>query len=127
MIKTENADEKEHSGPLSPQRKKRRKKMQQRSGFSKKTTQLLQVDIMHIIHYALSRLTWDEAKHSVFFLEALYGLNPPPIVKAGLRKIYRKFGRKLYGPVVKTSKVVMEQPIIKGAINSIKNNKNVNL
>ncbi len=120
-------DEKEHSRPLPPQSKKGRKKKQQRLGFREKTNQLLQVDIIWIIQYALSRLTWEEAKHWVFFLEALYGLNPPPIVKAGLRKIYRKFGRKIYGPVVKTRKVVMEKAVIKGAINSIRNNKNVKL
>lgn len=119
-------DEKEQSRPLSPQKKGKRKKLQ-RSEYKGNSYQLLQVDIMLIIQYALSRLTWGEARHCVCFLEAYFGLNPPPVVKEGLRKIYRKFGRKIYGPVVKTKKVVMEKPIIKGAINSIRNNKNVNL
>lgn len=41
-------------------------------------------------------------------MKTVFGMNPPPSVKASIRRIKRKFGRKFYRQVIKAKKVVMK-------------------
>lgn len=96
-------------------RKSRCEKVQEYS-ISVKTLEQLGMDCM----------TWGEAKHYVDLMEKVFGMNPPPFVKASIRRIKRKFRKKSYHQVIMTKKVVMKYNHLE-AMNKITKNKHVRL
>ena len=76
--------------------------------------------------YILSRITWEEAKPLVDFLEKVYGMFPPKKVSELIEKILRKFDQKLYGRDIKTGKVVFPNAKF-DSMNKITGNKRVNV
>lgn len=86
----------------------------------------LSITIEMIEAYCISRLTWEEAKPFVDFLEKVYGFIPPPKVKASIRRIYQKFDHKIHGKSIIAKKVDIGHAKI-GAMNKFTRNKQINL
>ena len=84
------------------------------------------INLSDVESYCMKQLTWEEAKPIVDMIEKIYGIDPPPNVKKTIRRIKRKFYRKIYGKAFKVKKVVMKAVKI-GAWNKITKNRNVNI
>lgn len=111
-------DEQEELRPLPPSKRKKR----QRHIFK----ETLDISIEMIEKYCLSRLTWEEAKPFVDFLEKTYGLFPPKKVRDVIERINRHFDGKLFGKAIKAKQVIMKTAHFK-SMNHITRNKHVNL
>ena len=76
--------------------------------------------------YCLTRVTWEEVSPIINMIELVYGIDPPPCVKAFIKRIKRKFKKAIYGKtIVKTQQVVMNRNTIE-AMTKVTHNKNVN-
>lgn len=88
--------------------------------------QVLSISVKTLENICLDCVTWEEAKPYVDLLEKVFGMDPPSLVKAVIKKIKRRFGRKPYSQLIKTRKVVMRNNRLE-AMNKITNNKHVSI
>ena len=76
-------DEHEHVEPL-PQSERGK-------GLSKayyaQTNQKINIELDVIIDYCMECVTWEEAKPLISMIEAVFGINAPPVVKNGILKV----------------------------------------
>lgn len=89
-------------------------------------TKTFSISVKTLERISLDCMTWEEAKPLVDLMEKVFGMNPPPTVKASIRRIKRKFRMKFHQQVIKTKKVVMKNNRLE-AMNKITNNKHVSL
>ena len=101
-----------------------RKNLRRKHKYGK--SQLLSISVKTLEKICLDCVTWEEAKPHVDLLEKVFGMDPPPLVKAVIKKIKRRFGRKPYSQLIKTNKVVMKNNRLE-AMNKITNNKHVSV
>ena len=88
--------------------------------------QAFSISVKTLERISLDCMTWEEAKPQVDLMEKVFGMNPPPSVKASIKRIKRKFYKKFHHQVIKTRKVVMRHNRLE-AMNKITNNKHVNI
>jgi hypothetical protein len=94
---------------------------------NKKNTCTSKLSFTKIETYCLTRVTWDEVSPIINMIELLYGIDPPPSIKAFVRRVKRKFRITIYGKtIVKTQQVVMNRNTIE-AMTKVANNRNVNI
>lgn len=95
-----NADleEQEHVGPLSQSGKRKRKRLKR--VYNAITNQKIIIEVDMIIDYCMECVTWEEAKPLINLLEAVFGINAPPVVKKGITKVKKKFADLIHGPSI---------------------------
>ncbi len=111
------ADEK---GSLNPQPRKKkwlRKK--------KQNPELILI-IKDVENYCRNCVEWSEVKPILIMLEFLCSQDNPELWIV-IERIKKDFRERLYGNNIKTDKIVMNRPYIKGPLNSFKNNKRIDL
>lgn len=91
-----------------------------------KNAQVPSISVKTLEKISLDCVTWEEAKPHVDLLEKAFGMNPPPSVKAAIKRIKRHFCKKLYRQVIKAKMVVMKNNRLE-AMNKITNNKHVSI
>lgn len=106
---------------LKPQGKKN---LRRKPKYGK--AQRFSISVKTLERIGLDCMTWGEAKPLVDLMEKVFGMNPPPLVKAVIKRIKHKFGRKPYSQMIKTRKVVMKNNRLE-ALNKITNNRHVSV
>ncbi len=101
-----------------------RKNLRRKHKYGK--SQLLSISVKTLVKICLECVTWEEAKPLVDLMEKVFGMDPPPLVKAVIKNIKRRFGRKPYSQLIKSKKVVMKNNRLE-AMNKITNNKHVSV
>ncbi len=114
------ADEK---GSLNPQPRNKKKKWLRK----KKQNPELILIIKDVENYCRSCVEWSEVKPILIMLEFLYLRDGPEELWIVIKRIRKEFMGRLYGNHIKTDKIVMNRPYIKGPLNSFKNNKRIDL
>ena len=122
MVNNENGEMPENL--MAPQVGTEKKNLRQYTNNYKAKPQFISLEIVEKI--ILDCVTWEEAKPHVDLLEKLYGIDPPPQVKASIKRIKRKFDMKIHRRIIKAKQVVMKNNRIE-AMNKITKNKNVKL
>ena len=116
----------DEQGALKPQSQKRKKK-RLRNANQTNQQESINIRIDMLVKYCLERVTWEDARPVVEIMERQELLAPSPALRAAINKIRRHFDRKIYGRPVRTDKMVVIKPNVKGAFNQFSRNRNVNI
>ena len=83
--------------------------------------------IKAMINYCLDCVTWGEAKPILDMIEKMIGMNGPPKIWKDINKVKRRFGKKIYGGVIKAKSVSIKKGVFNGPMNQVKGNKHVSV
>lgn len=115
---TECSDEQEALKPQSHKRKKKRLR-------EEKNEPVIKLSLREVEEYCKDCVEWKEVKPILYFLEALLPRDGPKEVKDTIKRIKKEFKNRIYGHQIKAKKVVMQNPYIKGPLNSFKHNNKI--
>lgn len=104
----------------------RREKYDLRRNEFKHSAKCFSISLETIERITMNCMTWEEAKPHVDLLEKVFGMNPPQAVTISIKRIKKRFEKKVFGRTIKAKTVVMNNNSFE-AMNKITKNKHVKL